>query len=103
MFLMSKGSCSQTSQLMAISQAMSSDCAMTTVWNDPEIFLPPGPTKRPGRRMTHALGLTGGSLRDPACFAIGFGEVRQSNPKKLRIKSPIKISHKGFQFQIPEF
>lgn len=103
MFLMSKGSCSQTSQLMAISHAMSSEGAMTMVWKEPAIFLPPGPTKRPGRRITQALGLTGGALRDPGSFAIAFGEVRQSNPKKPRIKSPIEISHKGFQFQVPEF
>lgn len=102
MFLTWNGRASQTSLIMATSQAISSDGATTTVWKEPELLWPPGPINTPGSRITQALGLTGGSSRDPAAFAGRLWEVSEPNAEKLCVKSAFDIPHKSFKLKIPQ-
>lgn len=101
-FFTSKGNCSHTSHIIATSQARSSDGASTTVWKEPLVRRPVGPMKTPGRRITQALGRTGGASRDPAAFAGCFGEISERNAKELRVNSALDVPHKSVKLQIPK-
>ena len=94
---------SQTSQCMAMSQAISSFSAITMVWKEPFSLVPPYPINSPGTLITQAL--TPGRLvtgPDPATGNWGRCKVRNTAPQKASVKRPFKVPHVRLKLQVPE-
>lgn len=100
---MSQGSCSQTSDSNAVSQAIWAVVAMTTVWNEHWVLAPLYNTNSLGSRITQAL--TAGFLTTspyPAAGGRGRSKIRKAAPQKVAVKSPFKISHVRLELEVPE-